>query len=175
MKKLEKILSIVLVVFVEFSLSCASSKGDESDKSAGYFSVVASTNDTVSEAICEFGGIQVDTGIDENGNGVLDSDEVDNTQYVCNRATGDTFFHPSFPDGANGVTKNIELNNSDYTVPSAKSLYIHTAYADASRLLRINSKDTWPVTSSGVSFESPLVIAGGNVISCPGYVYLRAL
>ena len=37
---------------------------------------------------CEYGGIQVDIGIDENGNGFLDNNEVDNTEYVCNGQEG---------------------------------------------------------------------------------------
>lgn len=38
--------------------------------------------------ICPNGGVQVDTGIDENGNGLLDPEEVDNTVYVCDGIPG---------------------------------------------------------------------------------------
>jgi len=34
--------------------------------------------------VCFFGGVKLDTGIDDNDNGVLDDLEVDQTQYVCN-------------------------------------------------------------------------------------------
>lgn len=37
---------------------------------------------------CANGGVSIDTGIDENGNGTLDSDEVDNTYVICNGADG---------------------------------------------------------------------------------------
>ncbi|MBU1237429.1 MAG: hypothetical protein KJ634_14525 [Gammaproteobacteria bacterium] len=37
---------------------------------------------------CPSGGISVDSGIDENHNGILDADEVDATQYVCNGDDG---------------------------------------------------------------------------------------
>ncbi|MBI4082735.1 MAG: hypothetical protein HY423_09005 [Candidatus Lambdaproteobacteria bacterium] len=37
-----------------------------------------------------YGGITVETGIDDNGNGVLDAAEVDATQIVCNGAPGAT-------------------------------------------------------------------------------------
>ncbi len=38
---------------------------------------------------CTYGGVAIEVGIDENGNGVLDSpDEVDSTEYVCNGADG---------------------------------------------------------------------------------------
>src|SRR5512138_3500369 len=39
-------------------------------------------------AECTYGGVQVDAGVDENGNGVLDAAEVDGTEYVCNGAPG---------------------------------------------------------------------------------------
>jgi N-acetylneuraminic acid mutarotase len=38
--------------------------------------------------ICEFGGIQVDTGVDVNLNGIIDPDEVKDSQYVCHGADG---------------------------------------------------------------------------------------
>jgi hypothetical protein len=38
--------------------------------------------------ICEFGGIQVDTGVDVNLNGIIDPEEVKDSQYVCNGADG---------------------------------------------------------------------------------------
>lgn len=37
---------------------------------------------------CPNGGITVETGIDENGNGVLDTAEIDETQIVCNGDDG---------------------------------------------------------------------------------------
>ncbi len=40
------------------------------------------------DATCPYGGILVETGIDENGNGVLDADEVDDSQKVCHGAPG---------------------------------------------------------------------------------------
>ena len=33
-------------------------------------------------SICPAGGIQVDTGIDENGNGILDDSEIDNRNHL---------------------------------------------------------------------------------------------
>ncbi len=53
-------------------------------------------------AECPTGGIQVDSGIDENGNGKLDTSEIDNSETVCNGADG--------TDGANGL--NALVNQS---------------------------------------------------------------
>jgi hypothetical protein len=37
---------------------------------------------------CPFGGVRVDTGIDQNGSGALDANEVTGSEYVCNGAPG---------------------------------------------------------------------------------------
>ncbi|MGB0956409.1 MAG: DUF7151 family protein [Panacagrimonas sp.] len=37
--------------------------------------------------ICEFGGIQIDSGIDDNNNGTLDTAEVDNSDVICNASS----------------------------------------------------------------------------------------
>lgn len=43
-------------------------------------------------ATCSNGGISVDAGIDNNGNGILDSSEVTSTQYICNGTNGSSGF-----------------------------------------------------------------------------------
>ena len=47
-------------------------------------SVATAVRNTAPVSICPNGGISVDSGIDINGNGLLDTTEVQNTQYVCN-------------------------------------------------------------------------------------------
>ncbi|MEO1174500.1 MAG: hypothetical protein AAFX94_20965, partial [Myxococcota bacterium] len=32
---------------------------------------------------CAFGGVRLDSGLDDNGNGTLDADEIDSTSFVC--------------------------------------------------------------------------------------------
>lgn len=39
-------------------------------------------------ANCADGGQRIDTGVDDNDNGVLDADEIDRTTYVCNGSAG---------------------------------------------------------------------------------------
>ncbi len=36
--------------------------------------------------VCAYGGVKIDQGIDDDGDGVLGDAEVDTTQYVCNKA-----------------------------------------------------------------------------------------
>lgn len=51
-------------------------------------------------ANCTFGGHEVQSGVDMNGNGALDADEVQTTGYVCHGATGAT--GPQGPEGPEG-------------------------------------------------------------------------
>lgn len=51
-------------------------------------SVVYSVASSAPAASCANGGITVTSGIDKNGSGVLDADEISSTQYVCNGAPG---------------------------------------------------------------------------------------
>ncbi len=46
------------------------------------------TSDEAAGANCENGGTRVDHGLDANGNGSLDADEVKGTAYVCNGGAG---------------------------------------------------------------------------------------
>jgi WD40 repeat protein len=50
--------------------------------------VVSTTRMLTDTAQCANGGIEIETGIDDNGNGQLDAGEVDNTQVVCNGLDG---------------------------------------------------------------------------------------
>ena len=47
-----------------------------------------------SNSNCPDGGVQIDVGVDDNDNGILDSIEIDQTTYICNGADGS--------DGADG-------------------------------------------------------------------------
>jgi len=66
------------------------------DKSVAARTSVLAANDST----CPQGGILVETGIDENGNGLLDDAEVDNAEKVCNGQ-----------NGASGLNSLVALNN----------------------------------------------------------------
>ncbi|NOZ24932.1 MAG: Ig-like domain-containing protein, partial [Nitrospirae bacterium] len=63
-------------------------------------SVAVKTSAVVPGEECPNGGISIDTGIDENGNGILDPEEVDTTQVVCNGT-----------DGADGLVSLISISD----------------------------------------------------------------
>jgi len=76
--------------------------GGESPTTGNNPSVAAKTSTIPpGDADCPNGGILVETGIDENANGVLDADEVDETQKVCNGADGAQ--GPAGSDGFNAL------------------------------------------------------------------------
>ncbi len=54
----------------------------------GANSVVYAVTKSAPPVTCPNGGITVQSGIDTNGNGVLDPSEVTSTQYVCNGTAG---------------------------------------------------------------------------------------
>jgi len=51
-------------------------------------SVAYQTNTVGPGAACPNGGVQVNVGIDDNGNGTLETTEIDGTEYVCHGAPG---------------------------------------------------------------------------------------
>lgn len=69
---------------------------------AGASSLVAITDEPAG-ANCAEGGRRVDVGLDDNGNGVLDTEEIDNTTYVCDGGPGPRTLVTSSaePPGAN--------------------------------------------------------------------------
>ena len=100
----------LLLLFVAAVSGCGSGGGATGGSNvSGENSVVTAVRNSVSAAVCPTGGISVDAGIDDNGNGVLDAAEVDSTQYVCNGTNGTTGTNAlvavtTEPSGANCAT-----------------------------------------------------------------------
>ncbi len=61
--------------------------GTTIDKNASVSARSASL--ALGDPTCPHGGFEIETGIDENGNGLLDDEEVDKTAKVCNGAPGE--------------------------------------------------------------------------------------
>lgn len=62
-------------------VSCGSDNGN--DGSNGDNALVNTTELTLGNANCYFGGVQIDTGVDSNNNSTLDTSEISSTDYVC--------------------------------------------------------------------------------------------
>lgn len=75
------------VATATFALAaCDGDDGNNGDN--GLNSLVNQTNLLAGDANCEFGGVQIDSGLDSNSNNMLDEAEVTSTSFVCN--TGDS-------------------------------------------------------------------------------------
>ncbi|MEM1404631.1 MAG: imelysin family protein [Pseudomonadota bacterium] len=76
------------------AVSLAACEGDDGDDGApgaagspgsdGASSLIAQTTLPQGDDNCGVGGTRIDSGIDDNGNGTLDADEIDATSFVCN-------------------------------------------------------------------------------------------
>ena len=59
------------------------------DGADGNATLTVTTNLSSSSSNCwGDGGVQIDVGVDDNNNGVLDSSEIDDTTYICNGGDG---------------------------------------------------------------------------------------
>ena len=57
--------------------------GADGDNGADGLNALVSTTTEAAGSNCANGGIRIDVGVDDDDNGVLDSSEIDQTQYVC--------------------------------------------------------------------------------------------
>ncbi|MDY6935897.1 MAG: pectinesterase family protein [Spirochaetota bacterium] len=79
----------IVVLFVCFGVCAYSTcKEDSSDRIMFYPATNPYPTFNISSIpsgnTCPHGGIQIETGIDDNNNGALDPEEVDNTENICN-------------------------------------------------------------------------------------------
>ncbi len=77
-----------IIVLAIASASLLSACGSDSDSKEGNASVVTASRSIAANAACPNGGVEIDTGIDTNKNGVLDAEEITDTQTVCNGVDG---------------------------------------------------------------------------------------
>lgn len=66
-----------------------------------YNAIVINKRTAFSGALCPNGGVEVDTGVDTNGNGVLDTSEVTETVTLCHGSDG--------ADGTVAIIKTTDL------------------------------------------------------------------
>ncbi len=77
-------------------------KGEQGDPGSDGKNVLLKTSDEPAGSNCVVGGKKVETGIDDNGNGQLDPEEVDETTYICDGENGQ--------DGQDGAVGNDGKN-----------------------------------------------------------------
>jgi Tol biopolymer transport system component len=78
--------SFVLIAFLFTVTACGG--GGDNQPTEDSSSAARTTKLSASDTDCPNGGILVETGIDENGNGILDDNEVDSAEKVCHGVNG---------------------------------------------------------------------------------------
>ena len=99
-----------------------------------------------SSTFCANGGVILSSGIDKNKNGVLDSSEVDHTQFLCNGANGST--------GNQDSIVYLEIPNSSVRSYSAQPVI-------GGELLKFKKSD-YPGVDSIIFVSSPYVADTSN-------------
>ncbi len=107
-REVKVVRNIIFSVFLlALSLGCSHQRADGLENAAGG----ATDDDVQAQTVtlaqvagvaslddCISGGVLIDYGVDENGNGLLEPDEVDGQHVLCNGEPG-----PAGPSGPNGV------------------------------------------------------------------------
>ncbi len=65
-----------------FIIGCQGEDGEIGP--SGLKSLIKTTNES-SGTNCQLGGLKIDSGLDNNANGILDGDEITDTKYICSQ------------------------------------------------------------------------------------------
>jgi len=91
-----KKIALLLLLFI--NLSCEKEVLVEQEIKKSLINITPETNGN-----CSNGGYKIETGIDTNNNGILDSNEVQSTNFICNGTNGD--------DGNEASNSLLNINN----------------------------------------------------------------
>lgn len=175
----------IACVLMTGAAACTGDQGEMGDTGATGATgagVVAETTDEAPGANCANGGIKFSWGVDDNGNGALDADEVDGSKYICNGSDGgsghDTLVTTtSEPAGANcaagglkvehglddndnGTLDASEVDATDYVCAPTQSLI-----ATATEPPGANCPDGGTAITSGLDDNANGVLDAGEVDS----------
>lgn len=99
---------INLLIIILFLVSCEGEQGEIGPM--GSISLINIENELPSDN-CSSGGFKIESGIDINDNGILDLDEVQSTQYICNG------------DGAKELRFDFNMSSSIYWTTTTSFMY----------------------------------------------------
>jgi hypothetical protein len=120
-------------------------------------------------ALCASGGVRVDVGVDENGNGALDSSEITQTAVICNGSNPDagTSKEAGGPEGGHdaGVFYTLTL---DVNAPASGSIF---SLGEPSPRGIACPPSGYPVTTVVCRTEVPAGASVSIVSDSPGFTY----
>ena len=86
--------ALVLTSIFSLTLTACGSGGHSSEsdlpprpKNSGFSATAIQTSDIDSSPLCPTGGVKINTGVDVNQNGTLDTNEINETQELCHLDT----------------------------------------------------------------------------------------
>lgn len=144
--------------------ACGGSSSSSNDSTSGDNSTVTSTTAFTASTACPNGGITVESGIDENGNGVLDASEVDNTQEVCNGSDGEDLTvadHTTATYGTDLVFSGVSAPATDAekrTITASDAVINETVFGGTYNTLARSGTDYNGVTFGQLVNESGTVL-----------------
>ncbi|MCP4135534.1 MAG: hypothetical protein GY754_31485 [bacterium] len=96
---MKKIINLSFISIIIFSLVAFA--GCEDSGEVKYSTAIKKSVLPPDNTECPNGGVSIESGVDENGNGILDAAEVDNVDYICNGQNGQ--------NGLNGTDHAAEI------------------------------------------------------------------
>ena len=142
---------------------------DGTNGSDGLNSLVAQTQLDVGDANCEFGGVQIDSGIDTDGNGTLAAGEVTDTEYVCALGLGNfelQLLHFADVDGGRDILNNVVRF----------SAILNKFRGEVANTVVLSSGDNWiPGPEYNVAGDAALTSLGIPAAGRAHVAYLNAL
>ncbi len=123
-----KTISLIILLGLFMNSGCDSSSSDSSGTSITVNGSITMVEPEDPGTNCPGGGIAVMKGVDDNGNNILDDEEIDSTEYICNSANqlvvienlpagspcleGGVNINVGYDDNFNGVLEISEYDSS---------------------------------------------------------------
>ncbi|WP_158976595.1 hypothetical protein [Cellulophaga sp. L1A9] len=159
MKKVHLLYFIVSILFIACEGDQGPAGSEGSNGSNGSTSLI-NISDEAPGGNCENGGIKIETGVDSNANGILESGEVQNTRYVCNGINGTTSLttvitEPAGANCANGgikINSGLDLNengNLEETEITSSAYICNGINGDNNGLTRITNENSGATCANG--------------------------
>ncbi len=166
--------SALTYVTIALALAALSACGGGGSSSSAPAAVLPTAHDSVAVATsaapasaCPNGGITVQTGVDTNGNGILDPGEVDatKTQYICNIGTGISEGSPATP-----AALTVNAGRPAWVAAASASYYTFTPVGNTAYIVALTHGQSdlrWSLYSNA-AFSTQVGTPCDNAQSTPG-------
>ena len=108
-----KKVNLFYLITVILLIACEGEKGTEGLQGGDGLNSLINISDENSGSNCENGGLKVETGLDNNFNGTLENNEIQNIKYVCNGINGNNSLTTVIVETKGGNCENggIKINS----------------------------------------------------------------